>query len=224
MFTLDEVKEIRSGLNHDILGSVRRSKYLVTLLNEEFTQWDQDRTKQFLGLLDHSLDEVLLKVERLHLYFKLQLKEVEKESLDMAHLFKEIIDSKQESLSKKDISVQLGNCVTVSTDATIMALVLDEIFQNAVQFSSEHSVITIEEKKETGQVSWVIRDSGLGFEPKFLPDAFKLFRKLNSLDKLEEHSGMGLALTYLGVKKLGGQVKIESSKSDGTTVILSLPL
>lgn len=119
------------------------------------------------------------------------------------NFFKNYIDK-----SKKIEFNMVGDEFNLSSDkATSIALVVNEIIQNAVDHAfvdRESGLVTIELKKEE-EFSWIkISDNGIGMD----------------LSKQENNMGF-LIVNSLVKDKLKGEIKINSSKYIGTTVEFS---
>ena len=68
----------------------------------------------------------------------------------------------------------------------------------------------------------MIRDNGIGFEPKYADDIFVVFKRLHSYHEIEG-TGIGLSICKKIVEKHHGEIKAESSPGKGSTFIICLP-
>jgi CheY-like chemotaxis protein len=100
------------------------------------------------------------------------------------------------------------------------------LLSNAVKFTPRGGSIQVELNERDGLVEVLIRDSGEGIAPEFLPYVFDRFRQ-GDASTTRRHGGLGLGLSI--VKQLvelhGGTVRVESERHGaGTTFTVSLPL
>jgi light-regulated signal transduction histidine kinase (bacteriophytochrome) len=69
----------------------------------------------------------------------------------------------------------------------------------------------------------LVKDNGLGFDPKFSDEIFGMFTRLVSEQK-SEGTGLGLALCKKIAEHHKGSITAEGKPNDGATFILTLPL
>ncbi|MDR6944773.1 response regulator [Mucilaginibacter pocheonensis] len=114
-------------------------------------------------------------------------------------------------------------------DAGKLIMILRNLLSNAVKFSLTGGKIivniTIEKEPENTFLLLKIEDQGIGIVNTKLPYVFDRFYQADVSDsRLNEGSGIGLALTRELVELLGGKIFIESTESVGTTVQVRLPI
>jgi signal transduction histidine kinase len=91
---------------------------------------------------------------------------------------------------------------------------------NAIQsMEDEGGTLSIETSTHNGNVSTVIKDTGVGIPEKNLKNIFNPF-----FTTKENGTGMGLALTYAIVNDHSGKINIKSTPKIGTTITVELPL
>lgn len=76
-------------------------------------------------------------------------------------------------------------------------------------------------KKGTPVIS--VKDNGIGIDPKFHQDIFKIFKRLHKKDAYGGGSGAGLTFVKKIVDRHGGEIWLESELNKGTTFFLTLP-
>jgi signal transduction histidine kinase len=103
--------------------------------------------------------------------------------------------------------------------------VFQNLLDNAVKFAAtaaEPLVVVETRPAVDGKAVLVVRDNGIGIEPRQRERVFDLFEKL---DPRAQGSGVGLAVVKRIVESHGGRVWIESEgKGAGTAAWLMLPL
>ena len=100
--------------------------------------------------------------------------------------------------------------------------VFNNLFSNAIKYTDSGSIRTggtVDRKKKRTTV--YVRDTGQGIEKDRLPELFRFF----SGDAVRfESSGVGLAFVKQVIDNHRGQVRLESTRGEGTTVHLDFPL
>jgi signal transduction histidine kinase len=103
---------------------------------------------------------------------------------------------------------------------------ITEIFRSLIEngykaMSPDGGTLTIASRRVDDRLEVEIRDTGPGIPPNILD---KLFIKPVQSRKPGEGSGLGLWLTNLLLQKYAGEISIEKTGADGTTMLIRLPV
>lgn len=110
--------------------------------------------------------------------------------------------------------------VYVSTDATLIATVLQNIISNAIKYAPGRQVL-VGCRRRAGCLSIEVHDQGEGIAAHHLPMLFEEFYQARERgDKDVEGVGLGLAIVKRLVKLLEIEVSIRSLRGRGTSVII----
>lgn len=114
----------------------------------------------------------------------------------------------------------------VHGDAARLEQVIVNLLSNAAKYTSEGGNIWVGCHAEKGQAIVIIRDNGVGIEPKLLPHVFDLFTQADSsIDRAQGGLGIGLTVVKSLVEMHGGHVFASSDGIGcGATMTLHLPL
>jgi light-regulated signal transduction histidine kinase (bacteriophytochrome) len=95
---------------------------------------------------------------------------------------------------------------------------------NALKYSSksETKQIEIGAKENAEQVTYYVKDSGIGFDDKFNQKIFGVFQRLHH-DSEFEGSGVGLAIVQRIVQRQGGKVWATGKPGKGAAFFFSFP-
>jgi C4-dicarboxylate-specific signal transduction histidine kinase len=104
-----------------------------------------------------------------------------------------------------------------------LRLALDLVVDNAVEAMAETAVrrLTITTYDLGQRVDIAIQDSGPGIDPELLPHLFKVLPDRPGRDG---HLGRGLLMVQAIMQTYRGDIRVGDTGSNGTTMILSLPL
>ncbi len=123
-----------------------------------------------------------------------------------------------ELMVEPELSVHVVAAALTEVLSRIMANVLDHAFAAA----RPGKVVLQARKNNQGAVEISIADNGQGIAPGDLPRVFEPF--FTSLPGSGGHIGLGLYVSYNHIThRLRGQVKIDSTKGQGTIVTITLP-
>lgn len=111
----------------------------------------------------------------------------------------------------------------VHADERYLDQILRNLVENAIKFTDEGYVrVLVDVNGETVEID--VEDTGIGIDEEFLPQLFDAFEQ-ESRGKARSYEGFGLGLAISAqlVEVMGGNLRAESTKGEGTTFMLSLP-
>jgi signal transduction histidine kinase len=152
----------------------------------------------------------------------LNKREVELGSL----IARSLLAVQSQSRSKRiKIDPDLPDGVVIKVDPEKLGRALGSLLSNAVKFSAYGSVVRIAARlSDCDTVSVSIVDQGIGMAPDAVERAFAPFVQLDDkLSRQFDGSGLGLPIARLLTELHGGNLRIESTPSVGTTATLRLP-
>jgi signal transduction histidine kinase len=97
-------------------------------------------------------------------------------------------------------------------DAQRLQQVVWNLVANAIKFTPPGGRVDVELRSDAGWISIVVRDTGAGIDPAFLPHVFDRFRQGDG-SASRQHGGLGLGLAIVRhlVELHGGSVRAENS-------------
>ncbi|MCU0527336.1 MAG: response regulator [Elainella sp. Prado103] len=213
--------ELRSPLN-PILGWAR-------LLQTR--KLDEVKTAQALSVIERNaklqaeLIEDLLDVSRI-LRGKLRLTVATVNPVSIIYSALETVRLAAES---KSIQIQVNlepSIGMVSGDPNRLQQVIWNLLSNAVKFTDAGGTVSIQLKAVASEAQIIVRDTGKGIHPDFLPHVFDYFRQEDG-GTTRKFGGLGLGLAIVRhlVELHGGTVQAQSpGEGLGATFMVRLPL
>ena len=106
--------------------------------------------------------------------------------------------------------------------------ILLNLFSNSIKFTSKGSV-DLSCRLSTGdpqiqRVEFIVKDTGIGMDESFMKNLFQKFRQEDeSVTRRFGGTGLGMSICKELVEFMGGDIKVESKKGEGTSVIFTIP-
>lgn len=141
---------------------------------------------------------------------------------DFAKLVDQSVEQKKSLVEAKGARVVVDHQTSGASlpllDGHLCRLALEELLENALEFSPEHSNVTIRSFSQPADIVVEIEDHGCGIRPEDLDFVFDPF-----FSTRPDRSGMGLAIVMRIALELHGTIAIQSQPGLGTTVRLEFP-
>jgi signal transduction histidine kinase/DNA-binding response OmpR family regulator len=150
------------------------------------------------------------------------------QSVDLREVIAHSVDSMRPIADDKGIRVlcQMSNeSVAVDGDPTRLHQLVTNLLSNAVKFTPKNGTVTVTLQRTEESVRIVIKDTGIGIKPEFLPRVFDAFVQEDSSNARSYYGlGLGLAIVRHVVELHHGQIQVESGgRGQGATFTVTLP-
>lgn len=125
---------------------------------------------------------------------------------------------------KQTIEVLLKNDITIALDHNLIALVLRQLLQNALEYSPDGSTITVRVTSNRRFVTISVEDHGCGIPKADMDGMFEKYRRASNAPTIKpDGNGLGLYIAKGIVERAGGKIWMESIEGSGTKVSFTLP-
>ncbi|WP_332641322.1 hybrid sensor histidine kinase/response regulator [Brevundimonas sp.] len=153
---------------------------------------------------------------------------VSPEALDLAAVAREAITPSRAAADAKGLSLTIDDRLPTNArfmcDRRALRQTLHPMVANAVKFT-DRGQVTVRLDRSSDGVCIRVSDTGSGIEPALLPDLFEAFAQGDaSIRRSHCGAGLGLALVARHVRRLNGDVDVDSRPGEGSTFIITLPL
>lgn len=147
--------------------------------------------------------------------------------VDLAQLARTAVQSITPTAAQKRIglTVKLPEAAPLRGDAARLQQVIGNLLANAIKFTPEAGHVEVCLDDEGSHLRLVVRDTGIGIDPDFLPYVFDRFRQADA-SRTRRHGGLGLGLAIVRqlVELHGGSVRAESAgPGQGARFVVTLP-
>jgi len=112
----------------------------------------------------------------------------------------------------------------IKGEVTLIQFMLQNFLDNAWKYTSKTKLARIEfgKDKSQGENIFFVRDSGSGFDMKYIDKLFGAFQRLCGTDEFEG-TGIGLATVQRIVMRHGGRIWAEAKPNKGASFCFELP-
>lgn len=190
-------------------GNFERSEFLDRLnaINE--------KSSQVLEFIDTTLHWTRANFNSIA--FKIEDVDVQNTLTKILQVYSNIYQAKNLTITKK----LNGNLIR--TDQEVLTIIVRNLLSNAIKFSKEKGEIVISVQHNTDNFSLCIKDNGVGMSPETLNKLQQDHYTSTVGTREEKGLGLGLKLCRQLIKKLSGEMILESKLGSGTRVTVTLP-
>ncbi|MES2833764.1 MAG: CHASE3 domain-containing protein [Pseudomonadota bacterium] len=145
------------------------------------------------------------------------------EVLDMTKMVQAIADSVRHQTQAADAEIVVERLPVLDSDRLSIEQVFGNLVDNAVKYlePSRQGRIVVSGVETPDGSEFRVTDNGRGVAPRDHERIFELFRRSGRQDRTGE--GLGLAFVRNSVRRIGGEIRVESELDQGSTFILTFP-
>jgi signal transduction histidine kinase len=133
--------------------------------------------------------------------------------LEMASIIGDAVNSIRPVADAKHITISTEihpDVGRLSGDADRLQQIVGNLLSNSVKFTPDGGHISVIAGRVGDEIELLVRDSGSGIEPAFLPHVFERFRQAESTRRSGGGLGLGLAIVRHLVELHGGSITAHS--------------
>ncbi|MFA4835294.1 MAG: ATP-binding protein [Dehalococcoidia bacterium] len=230
--TLEEIDRLRSELfanvSHELRTPLTTIKGYSTLLIEYERRLTNEEKKQYLEIIDKSVDRQVALIEQLLDMTRLETGtfKLKRNFTNISGLLSDAVADAQVRAPNHKIVLALPKGLPeVKIDRERILQVINNILNNAVNYSDEGTKVTVSAKQEEKGLLISIIDEGIGIPAKDLERVFDRLFRVNQRKKPQVGGiGLGLAICKGLVEAHKGRIWMESKEGKGSTCYFTLPL
>jgi signal transduction histidine kinase len=235
---LERVVKSRSrlirGFSHDVKNSVGAADGFAELISLGVYGELPGASQASIDRLRGSLRTAIALIDDLHELGRAETGRIALTwaSVDVGALMHTVVDEYHATAQRKGLSLSMTvdpDVPSIETDPARVRQVASNLLSNAIKYTAHGSVLVRIRHQPAGPVSedgdWMLvefTDSGVGIPADKEEYIFEEFSRLGNAQA--PGAGLGLAISRLLARALGGEISVESELGHGSTFTLRLPL
>lgn len=225
---MEAIGRLAAGIAHEInnpLAIINEKAGLIKDIIDFSDNFAQDKEK-FLGLIKGIFESVSRCRNITHrlLGFSRRV-EVSYNKIDLNDAIKEVLEFVEKEILYKNIRLEMNlkeNIPKITFDKGQLQQVFLNILNNAIDAVDKGGTIRIiSDIKDKDNVLVSIQDNGHGIPENILKHIFEPFYTTKEKGK---GTGLGLSISYGIIRKLGGNILVESTVNKGTKFSIVIPI
>ena len=210
--------------SHDLKAPLRTVLSFSQLIKRSSYDVLPDRDKKFLDILIKSSSNMMLLIEDLLTFSRVNSIKVQYAPIELSGFFETILIDLTSECEKKGAEIQWNiEDAVIHADKTKLLQLFENLIRNAIKFTVKDvkPVVKISMEETEDMYKFSVNDNGIGISEKHLKKIFGIFEKLHSKD-VYEGTGLGLSICSKIVEQHGGTIWVESEEGVGSTFSFTL--
>lgn len=214
-----------SNVSHEMKTPIAIIKNYAQLLRagkateeqrEEYAKGIEDAASRLSSLISNILK--LNKLEHQRITRETELYDVCRQLCESIFLFEDAMEEKG-----IELEADIEDAAMIKADASLMELVWNNLFSNAVKFTERGGSITIRQTSDEGHIRISVSDTGCGMSKESMKHIFDKFYQ-GDTSHSTEGNGLGLALVKRVLELMDGEIRVTSEEGKGSTFLVTLPV
>jgi PAS domain S-box-containing protein len=211
------------SISHELRAPIARLEGFSRILMECVANAETDNLQHYAERIGFSSRRLMAVVDSLLLMNRIPRLELQRESVDLSAMSREICLELQEDCTRRHFQVDITPNMMVQGDRTMVQVCMQNLLGNAFKYSMNiaNPAIIVGVTAQDNRLVYFVRDNGAGFNMAFVSKLFQPFSRLHN-DHEFEGNGIGLATAQKIIEKHGGQIWADGSPGAGATFFFTL--
>ncbi|OHX66838.1 PAS domain-containing sensor histidine kinase [Flammeovirga pacifica] len=207
-------------VSHDLRAPITSALGLIELsLDSTF-----EEVKEYLKLQHRSLTKLDNFIHDILNYSRNNRMELKPSEVNIKELLQSTLDQYKfiNEFERVSVDIEVEENNPLYCDQARLQVIINNIISNAFKFTckSYKPMIEIKAVVEPADFILIVRDNGIGIKKEYIDKVFDMFYRATDINY---GSGLGLYIVQEAVKKLGGEISVESVINEGSTFKIIIP-
>jgi len=223
---IDRMKdEFLSMTSHELKTPLTPVRSFLQLMKSGNLGKITRKQREALAIISTEIERLGGSIDKLLQISRLESKKIKLKmrNLQLADIIQNTVKKVEPAAKQKRIALtqKIAKLPMIRADGELLAEVLNNLVDNAIKFTPEGGRVTVEAKRERGNILVMVTDTGIGIAKKDMP---KLFTKFFQVDHSVPGTGLGLSICKKIVLEHGGRIWAKSRLGGGSTFFFTLPV
>jgi light-regulated signal transduction histidine kinase (bacteriophytochrome) len=226
-----ELEQFAYVASHDLQEPLRKVASFCQLLEQRYGSALDERGIEYIGFAVDGAKRMQVLINDLLTFSRVGRLNVTRATVDLDATLDTALGNLAAAIEESNAQIvrRGGPLPQIIGDATLVAMLWQNLIGNAVKFRREDRVphIVIDRERGSGEHDghWIfsVTDNGIGIAPEFAEKVFVIFQRLHGRDAYTG-TGIGLAVCKKIVELHGGTIGIDTGNSSGSRFWFTLPI
>lgn len=217
-----DLESFSYSVSHDLRAPLRAITGFTTIIEKNYQDKMDEEFKRLFEFIQGNSQRMGTLIENLLSFSRLGKKPVEKSEIDIGTMVQQAVEDVNKSIVHH-AKIIIGDIHPAEGDYALLMQVWVNLISNAIKYSSkkEKPEIEIGSSKSGDDITYFVKDNGVGFDMKYAHKLFGVFQRLHSAEEFEG-TGVGLATVARIINKHGGKIWVEAKENEGAVFSFTL--
>lgn len=220
--TNQELESFSYSVSHDLRSPLRAIDGFSQALLEDYGEHFDETGQDYLHRVRAASQRMGQLIDALLMLSRVSRHALQRKPIALSSLAEEIIAELHESDPEREVEILIADDLTVDADMNLLRILLENLLSNAWKYTAtvEHAKIELTAHEENGEMIYVVKDNGVGFDMRYVNKLFGAFQRLHGTEF--EGTGIGLATVQRIAHHHAGRVWAEGETGKGATFYFTL--
>jgi signal transduction histidine kinase len=216
-----ELEAFSYSVSHDLRAPLRTIDGFSLALQEDYQDLVDTTGRDYIHRVRSGVQRMGQLIDALLQLSRITRAEITREHFDLSEMAESVASVLKEENLDLDIEFTIESGLEADADPRLIRVALENLFGNAVKFSSKKPHSRIEFGWDLEKDAYYVRDNGAGFDMYYANKLFNAFNRLHG-DKDFRGSGIGLATVARIIHRHHGTLSGEGVVDHGATFWFTL--
>lgn len=219
-----ELESFSYSVSHDLRAPIRHISGFTDLLQQRSANQLDDKARHYVNTISEAAQRAGVLIDDLLAFSRMSRAEMTLGSVDVGRLVTDVWRELGPDRVGREVRLEVGPLPTAHGDASLLRMVVQNLLSNALKYTRPrgHAEIEVTGDVDGDQVTYTVRDNGVGFDQKYVDKLFGVFQRLHAPQAFEG-VGIGLANVKRIVQRHGGRVTAHGEVDKGASFSFTLP-
>jgi signal transduction histidine kinase len=218
-----ELEAFSYSVSHDLRTPLRAVDGFSQAVLEDYGPQLPEEGQRYLQTIREGAQRMGALIDDLLTFSRLSRLPLHQQKVDTDKLVREVISELGFECSGRKIDLRINDLPSCQGDLPLLKQAWINLLSNALKYTGQRAsaVIEIGSILDQGEIAYLVRDNGTGFDMQYAHKLFGVFQRLHRSDQFEG-TGVGLAIVQRIVHRHGGRVWAEAEVDRGATFYFTL--
>jgi light-regulated signal transduction histidine kinase (bacteriophytochrome) len=218
-----ELEQFAYVASHDLQEPLRKVASFCQLLEQRYRGQLDERADQYIDFAVDGAKRMQQLINDLLAFSRVGRVTGDWELVQLDDVLRRALSNLDTAIAESGARVAAEPLPAVRGEASLLALVFQNLIGNALKFRSEAAPeVRVGVDRRDGEWLITIADNGIGIEPQYAERVFVIFQRLHPKQEYPG-TGIGLAMCRKIVEYHGGSIWLDTEADSGTVFRFTLP-
>lgn len=221
----NELEAFTYTVSHDLRAPLRIIQGFAEALLEDCGEQLDELAHEYIHRIIQSAQRSENLIQDLLAYSRLSRADLYLYPVNLYSVIFEVQNLLESEITAKQAQITIQSPLPkILAHRQTLAQVITNLLTNAIKFVSDGTqpqILIYAEEKSQGWVRLWVKDNGIGIKPEHFSRIFNVFERLHGIERYAG-TGIGLAIVRKGVKRMGGNLGVESFLGQGSNFWIEL--